>query len=74
MQMQVEKQPKIQKRTPSAVRFPFLLHCPEGGKHRWRIAEFFLNEAEIFELQADPKEAICEKCLSRLRDVVEVKK
>ena len=46
--------------------------CPIGEQpHDFQIASSFLNESEIFEIQAQPQDTICRKCLGFLEDFME---
>ena len=46
--------------------------CPTDSKpHDFQIASSFLNESEIFEIQAQPQDTICRKCLGFLEDLME---
>ena len=46
--------------------------CPTDSKpHDFQIASSFLNESEIFEIQAQPQDTICRKCLGFLEDFMD---
>lgn len=43
--------------------------CPIDGKHHdFKVAYSFLNEAQRFEIGADPQGQVCTKCLGLLED------
>lgn len=71
MQVQIER-PKQKSRQPT--RPPFILHCPFGDGHEWAVAASFLDEATLFELQAEPTDLICKKCWGLRREYEVVKK
>lgn len=61
--MQKMKQAKPQKERP----------CPFGARHDWAPAYAFLNEAQQFEIGAQPDDLVCKKCWGLLIDYEMVK-
>lgn len=48
----------------------FAKKCPFGNEHEWAVAATFLGEAELFQIDAEPREIVCRKCWTRLQDAI----